>query len=95
MTTGPGFAAPPGTYEVDFFLRAPSPTGTIATVSVRDATTSSVLATHDVLASEMATANAWTRITLTATVPAGCHRLDFDTAWSGTANLDVAAIRVR
>ncbi|MDB4997615.1 MAG: hypothetical protein JWM74_5047 [Myxococcaceae bacterium] len=95
VTTGPGFAAPPGSYDVDFFLRAPSPTGTVATVSIRDTTTSTVLATHDVPASEMAASNAWTRVTLTAVVPAGCHVLDFDTAWTGTANLDVAAIRVR
>jgi hypothetical protein len=95
MTTGPGFLAPPGSYEVDFLLRAPAPTGTVATVSVRDIAAGTVLATHDVPASDMAASNDWTRVTLTAVVPAGCHVLDFETAWSATSNLDVAAIRVR
>jgi hypothetical protein len=95
MTRGPGFAAPAGTYAIDFRLRAPSPTGTVATLSVYDSASKTVLATHDVAAGEMTPGNLWTQITLTATVPSGCHTLELRTNWSGTGNLDVGPIRVR
>jgi hypothetical protein len=96
MTAGPGFRAPAGTYQVDFLLRAPQPTGTVATVDVYDAVSNTVLASHDVGANEMATGNQWTMITLSAvTVPAGCNRIELRTTWPGTANLDVGPIRVR
>jgi hypothetical protein len=95
MTNGPGFYAPQGTYTVDFRLRAPAPTGTVATVSVQDVVSGTVLASHDVAASEMASGNQWTQISLVAAVPAGCNQLALRTHWSGSGNLDVGPIRVR
>jgi len=96
MTRGPGFAAPAGAYAVDFRLRAPSPSGTVATLSVYDDASGTVLATHDVAASEMATGNLWTEITLDVTVPAAaCTLIELRTYWTGTGNLDVGPIRVR
>jgi hypothetical protein len=95
MTRGPGFRAPPGTYAVDFRLRAPSPTGTVATISILDDVSGAVLATEDVSAAEMATGNLWTEITVNITVTSPCAVLELRTYWSGTGNLDVGPIRVR
>jgi hypothetical protein len=95
MTRGPGFTAPPGTYAIDFRLRAPSPTGTVATISVYDSATKTVLATHDVAAAEMTPGNLWTQLTLTPIVPSGCHTIELRTYWTGTGNLDVGPVRVR
>jgi hypothetical protein len=95
MTRGPGFQAPPGAYAVDFRLRAPAPTGTVATVSVYDDVTGAVLASHDVAAAEMATGNLWTEITVSFTVTAPCSQIELRTYWSGSGNLDVGPIRVR
>jgi hypothetical protein len=95
MTKGPGFLAPPGTYQFDFALRAPSPTGTVATLEVYDAAADRVLASHDVASSEMVTGNQWTRITVAATVSSACNRIELRTRWTGTGNLDVGPIRVR
>jgi hypothetical protein len=95
MTLGPGFQASPGAYTVDFRLRAPSPTGTVATLSIYDDVTSAVLATHDVAAADLATGNEWTEISVPVTVSAPCTRIELRTYWTGTGNLDVGPIRVR
>jgi len=93
MTRGPGFLAPPGTYAVDFRLRAPTASGTVATVSVTDGS-ANVLATQDVGAAQVAASNAWTEVTLSVTVTGPCTLLDLRTYWTGTSNLDLGPVRV-
>ncbi len=98
LTDGPGlFVAPSAQpYEASFFLRAPSPTGTMAHLEIADELTGAVLASRDVAAADMAAANAWTRITLSfAPPPAACNRIALRTRWTGAANLDAGPIRVR
>jgi hypothetical protein len=95
MTLGPGFQAPPGTYQVDFRLRAPAPADGLATVSVKDDVSGSTLVSHDVAGSELATGNMWSEITVTVPVTAPCNQLDLRVYWHGGSNLDVGPIRVR
>lgn len=95
MTNGPQQNFDLGTYQVDFFLRAPAPAGSMATLTIVDAQNNQVLAAQDILAKSMIPGNDWTRITLEISVTNPSNRLAFQTYWYGTANLDIAAIRVR
>jgi hypothetical protein len=95
MTLGPNQNYPTGKYAVDFFLRAPDPLGTMATIDVFDSQTNQVLASQDVLADLLTNGNDWTRITIHYEVSASDNRLEFRTYWHGTANMDISAIRVR
>jgi len=95
MTLGPNQNYPAGTYAVDFFLRAPAPLQTMATIDVLDAQTNQVLVSQDVLAKDMIHGNDWTRITLNFTVTNSDNRLEFRTYWHGTADMDIAVVRVR
>jgi hypothetical protein len=95
MTRGPGWTIPTGTYQVDFFLRAPSPVGKMATVDVRDTISGNVLVSGDVNAADMASGNTWTQITLPVFVTSANTQIELRTYWYATANMDVAAIRIR
>ncbi len=95
MTYGPYWQYPQGNYTADFFLRAPAPSGTMATVEVFDANRNQFLAQRTVQAAAFVGGNAWTRISLPITVTNPNNRLEFRTYWHGTANMDVAAIRIR
>ncbi len=100
ITKGPGFQAPPGSYEVDFRLRAPAPSAGVVTVSVYDDVSQAILATHDVTAAELLDAdgganNTWVEVTVNVTVTAPCNQLELRTYWHGGSNLDVGPIRVR
>ena len=95
MTYGPYWQYPLGSYTVDFFLRAPAPTGKMATVEVYNANNGQFLAQKAVQANELADNNAWSRISLPITVTDVNNRLEFRVYWHGTTNLDVAAIRIR
>jgi hypothetical protein len=54
-----------------------------------------VLASQEVIGSELATGNAWTRISVPVTVTTASDALEFRIAWRGSTNLDAATIRVR
>jgi hypothetical protein len=95
MTYGPDHNYPVGTYLVDFLLRAPSPTGTMATIDIIDSQNNQILAARDVLGSSMTAGNDWTRVTLPISVTNSINSLEFRIYWYGTANMDIAAIRVR
>jgi hypothetical protein len=95
MTLGPDQNYPPGSYVVDFFLRAPAPLQTMATIDVLDAQSNQVLVSRDIPASAFAVGNDWTRVTLNFTLTHSDNRMEFRTYWHGTANLDIAVIRVR
>jgi len=92
---GPYWQYPRGSYTVDFFLRAPTPTGKMATVEVYNANNGQFLAQKAVQANELAGNNAWSRISLPITVSDASNRLEFRVYWHETANMDVAAIRIR
>ena len=94
LTNGPGLHYLPGSYQVDFFLRAPDPLGAMATVEVFDVQTNQVVASQEVLADYMTNENDWTRITLDYMVTNSDNRLEFRTYWYGAANIDVAAVRI-
>lgn len=95
MTYGPYQTYATGSYTVDFYLRAPGPTGTMAFLDVRDANAGSILAQTSVAASSINTGNAWTRVSLSFTVSNSSNSLEFRTYWYGTANMDIAYIQVR
>lgn len=83
MVYGPYWQYQCGSYTVDFFLRAPTPTGKMATVEVHNANSSQFLAQKDVQTSELAGNNAWSRISLPITVTDADNRLAFRT-WRPT-----------
>jgi len=95
MVDGPYWQYPRGSYTVDFFLRAPVPTGKMATVEVYNANNGQFLAQKDVQANELAGNNAWSRISLLITMTDVNNRLEFRVYWHGTANMDMAALRIR
>jgi hypothetical protein len=95
MTYGPYWNFAPGSYQAEFLLRVPSPSGQVATLDVYDANTGTFLAQRAVFASDLLTGNQWTRITLNFTVTNPSNSLEFRTWWHGGPNMDVAYIRVR
>jgi hypothetical protein len=95
LTLGPGQYYPLGTYAVDFFLHASNPLQTMATIDVLDAQTNQVLVSQDILASAMVDSKDWTRVTLNFTATNSDNRLEFRTYWHGTADMDIAVVRVR
>ena len=95
MSYGPYMNLPAGSHTVDFYLRAPNPTGDVAYVDINDATANTVLASQEVMGSELTTGNAWTRISVPVTVASASDALEFRIAWRGSTNLDAATIRVR
>jgi hypothetical protein len=62
MTYGPYWNFAPGSYQAEFLLRAPLPSGTMATLDVYDANTGTQLAQHAVVAADLTPGNQWTRI---------------------------------
>ena len=92
MTYGPGWQLPAGSYEVDFFLRSPAPTGNIATIDVYNGASSQILDSQVI--NTMASNNEWSRYTLNFSV-SGANNIEYRVYWHGNSNLDVAAIRVR
>ncbi len=95
MTYGPYQHFATGTYTVDYYLRAPAPTGTMAHLDIYDSNSGQILAQTSVTAAQMATKNQWTRISLPVTVSNASISLELRTWWYGTANMDVAYIQVR
>lgn len=95
ISYGPYRQYPLGNYTADFLLRSPPPVGTMATLDVYDAERNLFLAQQSVAASSMVGGNRWTRVSLNFSVSAIGNSLEFRTFWHGTANLDVAAVRVR
>lgn len=95
MVYGPYWQYPRGSYTVDFFLRAPAPTGKMATIEVYNANKGQFLAQKAVQANELAGNNQWSRFSLPITVTNTNNRLEFRLYWHGTATLDVAALRLR
>jgi hypothetical protein len=95
MTYGPYWNFPTGAYKVEYYLRAPSPSGTMATLDVRDNNNGQILGSTVVNGSSMNTGNTWTRVTLNINVSNPSNSLEFRTYWNGGPNMDVACIRVR
>jgi hypothetical protein len=95
MTYGPYWTLPVGTYDVDFFLRAPSPSGAVATVDVYDSSTGQVLVSRVLNSADLTSGNRWTRVTLRAQVSNPSNSLELRVWWHGGSNLDVACIAVR
>jgi len=93
MTSGPGWTLPAGEHRADFYLRAPNAEGRMARLSVYDATGRRELASRVVEARDMPGGRSWMRVRLTFTTQAG-HRLDLRTLWYGSADMDIACIRV-
>jgi hypothetical protein len=95
MTYGPYWTLPAGTYDVDFFLRAPSPSGTVATVDVYDSSTGQILVSRALGSADFTSGNRWTRVTLRAQVSNPSNSLELRVWWHGGSNLDIACIAVR
>lgn len=95
MTFGPYHKFANSNYTVDYFLRAPNPAGTMAHLSVYDASSGFILAQTEATASQFASNNQWTRISLPVSVSSASNSLEFRTWWYGTANMDIAYISLR
>ena len=66
----------------------------MATIDVLDTQTNQVLVSQDVQAKDMICGNDWTIISLNFTVTSSDNRLEFRTYWHGTADMDIAVVRV-
>jgi hypothetical protein len=66
----------------------------MATLEVNDAVSRRVLASRTLSAADFA-AGQWREFELPVDVPAGDNALEFRVAWHGSADLEVAKIRVR
>lgn len=95
MTYGPYWNFAPGSYQAEFLLRVPLPSGTVATLDIYDASTGTQLAQRTVIAADLLPGNQWTRITFNFNVTNPGNSLEFRTYWHGGPNMDVAYIRVR
>jgi hypothetical protein len=95
MAFGPYRNFPTGTYTADYLLRAPAPSGKMATVDVYDSNSGALLATRDVNASDFEAGNTWTKISLGFSTDNGNNSLEFRIYWYNTANMDAAYIQVR
>lgn len=96
MTYGPYHPLPTtGTHKADFFLRAPAPAAVMGYIDVYNATTNTVLASKVLEAADFPASTQWGRVTLTFSNTSTSHNIEYRTYWDGTANMDVACIRVR
>lgn len=95
MTYGPYWHYPQDSYTLNFFLRAPAPVGKMATGEVYDVNGDQFLAQTDGQFHKLVGNNAWSRMSLPITVTNANNRLEFRVYWHGTANMDVAALRLR
>ncbi len=95
LVFGPSMKFPVGAMTVDFFLRAPTPVGTVAGLDIYDGSSDTVLALHTVTASEIRQGNIWTKITVSTSVTNLNNSLQFRVYWPGGSNLDVAYVQVR
>lgn len=95
MTYGPYQHFATGAYTVDYYMRAPAPSGTMAHLDIHDANSGQILAQTSVAAAQMASNNQWTRVSLPITVTNASNSLEFRAWWYATANMDVASIQVR
>jgi hypothetical protein len=97
LTRGPGWLFPKreSIYQADFYLRAPSPIGQMVTIDIFDNFSGSILAKRDVQAEDLGSNNDWKCITLPFWINSELNSIELRTYWNGTANLDIAAIRVR
>jgi hypothetical protein len=94
MTLGPSRTYPAGRYQIQFFLRSAGGADDIARLDVFDASRAHSIATRAVAGGDLTSGTVWSRIDVNVELAADTP-LEFRTDWQGTANLDVAAIRVR
>jgi hypothetical protein len=94
LVFGPYLRYAPGRYSIRFELRSATPAGRMATLEVNDAVSRRVLASRTLSAADFA-AGQWREFELPVDVPAGDNALEFRVAWHGSADLEVAKIRVR
>jgi hypothetical protein len=96
MVDGPYMNFPKGDYAVDFYLRAQSPMGNIATIAIYDADGAKTLGRYVVTASDFsAGSNQWARVSVPISVGNASNSLAFELQWLGSTNLDLATIRLR
>ena len=95
MLNGPYLSYEPGTYRVEFGLKAQRPTGRVANIEVYDAASQQILALREVGAQELPSGGAEGRYGLDVEVPAG-NRLCFRVYWFGNSDsLQASDIRIR
>ena len=95
MSYGPYRTLPTGNYSAAYLLRSPAPSGTMATVSVYDSNSGSLLATKNLNASDFSSNNRWTKVSLDFATGNNSNSLEFRIYWHDTANMDAAYIQVR
>lgn len=94
LTLGASRKYPAGRYQIQFFLRSPGSADDVARLEIVDTSRAQAIATRDVSGADLALNNAWSRIDVDIDLEADSP-LEFRTYWQGTANMDVAAIRIR
>ncbi len=95
MTFGPYKKYKKGFHEIDFLVRSSSPIGKVATIDVFDCKGNRILASKDILASDMKPNNGWTKVVLSINVINDDNSLEFRTYWHGSTDFDISAIYVR
>lgn len=86
---------PTGNMTVEYHMRAPSPTGTIAVVDVRDVKSGETLGRRAVASSDVRRGNLWTKISLPVNVSNPSNVLEFRIYWTGATSLEIAHVQIR
>ena len=95
MTTGPRISYPVGSYDVQFFVRAASPSDEVIRLEVVDALSAEVISSRTVQGFDLAADRQWSRIDLSFTIQPGERQIELRAFWPGKANVDLAAVRLR
>jgi hypothetical protein len=96
MTSGPNYIYPAGGYQVDYYLRCPSPPANakIASLSVAPSHRAGASLCSENIESSVFRGHNWIKRTLAFTL-AHPTPLSFRTYWWGKADMDIACIQVR
>lgn len=95
MSFGPYFNLPTGSYTADFYVRSSDSAGTIASLDVHDSNVGATLAVAYLTDNNLPANDQWARFSLPVSVGNQSNSLEFRIYWTGSSNLDVAAIRLR
>jgi hypothetical protein len=95
MSYGPYWNFPTGSYTIDFLVRAPGPSGNMISIDVYDSNSGRVLASRTVAAGEFNSGNQWTKCALGFSTSNINNSLEFRCYWNGTANMDLAFLRLK
>lgn len=95
MSYGPFLTYPEGSYQVEFILRSPSPSGIMVTLDITYNMGQGLLASQNITGGQFPTSNDWTSFIVPFNIPSASYtQIEFRIFWHGTANMDACIIRM-